>query len=135
MQQANFARAAVNLRPVGQACECGARCPNKSNRDRDVSAGTELFAAADGFHRVQCKCRRPRAERHVGERGMKRMTEPRTVKKVFYFPSRRPSRFERVANNWLYLLAQTLECFLLFDCLDQCFTCHVPSHCYEHNSP
>src|SRR6185436_5157353 len=94
MQQANFARATVSFRPVGQARDCRARCPNESDRDRDVSAGTELFMAADGFHRIKRKGRRPRAERHIGERRMKRMTEPRTVKKVFYFPSRRPCGFE-----------------------------------------
>jgi hypothetical protein len=49
---------------------------------------------------------------------MKGMTEPRTVQEVLYFPSRWSCRFERIANERLYLLAQAIERFLLFDCLD-----------------
>jgi hypothetical protein len=127
VQESNFAGATVSLRPIGQPGHGCARGTHKSDCDRDISARAQLSAAANRFHRVKRKGRRPRAEGHVGERWMKRMTEPRTVQEVLNFPTRWSCRFECVANEWLYLLAQAFERFLLFDCLNQRFTSHVPS--------
>jgi hypothetical protein len=56
---------------------------------------------------------------------MERMTEPGAVKNVFHFPARRSRGLERVLDERLYLVAQSIEHILLFDCFNQCFSSHV----------
>src|SRR5260221_9057131 len=82
MRQPQPARAADGVLPLRQARDGRAQRADQSRRERDIRACRQLAPPVYGLCAIEYQRQSPRADGHIGEHGMERMTQPRSVEEV-----------------------------------------------------
>src|SRR5690348_6434318 len=99
MDKTDSTRWAVDVLEVRQTCHRRASRADQSDRYCRVGRGPIISAPARRLQKVKYHCRRPGADRNVGQHDVKRMSQPGAVEGILDLLPAGPACFECFVQN------------------------------------